>query len=333
VKRTTRARGGRGDFPGQLQMDWDNVAGTTLPVTSSIPSSSTASSRNDEPRDESVPLVQHLPWDFQNTFPEPTAEAIEAGVIQPEDTEPENIKSIHEEHAREALTALHDLDTVLDARRRGVDPATGRPPRTAASRERLHKVFKTEPARLEQWFRSLMDTYEEAFGAEAADAFIKAIRARHAGIPVVAEPPRRISPKSAEAHGKPPNRRPANDPSNGAGRRVIARLPVPKPLPYAVTSGQFGHDDRGRPIRPGNHEVREITQRHAEKLIDILDSITQASGSCVPGEASRLQALFAAGLASYAESFGEHAAHQLEAYVRYHITLRDKPMISRPRLR
>jgi hypothetical protein len=52
----------------------------------------------------------------------PVPEAIEAGIVTDEDTEPENIRAIHEEHARELFAALHSLKVVLDARRRGVDP-------------------------------------------------------------------------------------------------------------------------------------------------------------------------------------------------------------------
>lgn len=62
------------------------------------------------------PLVQYLPWDFHSTFPQPTPEAINAGVISDEDAAPENLRGIHEEHAGEALAVLRDLDRVLDAR-------------------------------------------------------------------------------------------------------------------------------------------------------------------------------------------------------------------------
>ena len=74
-------------------------------------------------------------------------------------------------------------------------------------------------------------------------------------------------------------------------------------------------------MRPGAYEVRETTERHAEKLIDILDSIQQAFGSCAPGEAIRLQGLFDSALAAYAEDFGRHATDQLDAYVRRQASL------------
>jgi DNA-binding GntR family transcriptional regulator len=75
----------------------------------------------------------------------------------------------------------------------------------------------------------------------------------------------------------------------------------------------------------GAHAVREITERHAEKLTDLLDTIEQASGSCIPGEADRLRGLFQSAIADYAEDFGTGAAKQLEAYVRRQIQMRDRP--------
>jgi hypothetical protein len=313
--RRTRQYGGRGDDPGQLQIEW-TAGGGRVATTPPLPASVPATVSIDTPETDQSPLVQRLPWDFKSTFPQPMPAAIDAGVLSNEDAAPENVRALHEEHARELLMVLHDLDAVLDARRLGVDPATGRPPRTDGAKDRLQRLFATEPDRLERWWQTLMDTYEEAFGADAADAFGKALRARHAGIPVIAEESRAMTPMPAAATEEtlvqPRNPKQVRQ----EPRRVLARLPVPKPLPSAVAAGHFGQDDRGRPIRPGAHEVRELTRRHAEKLIDILDSIQQASGSCVPSEAIRLRKLFGAGLSTYADSFGQHPADQLEAYVR-----------------
>jgi hypothetical protein len=310
MKRTGRS-GGRHNLPGQLQLEWSNA--TSGGLATAAPPRPEARSTTTVSTDAatSPPLVQHLPWDFETTFPEPTPEAIEAGLI--EDDEIDTVRWIHLEHAREALAVLHELDVVLDARRQGVDPATGKQPRTPATRERLRKFFETEPGRLEHWYRTLMDTYAEAFGDEAADAFNKALRARHAGIPVTDENP--VSDPS------PPPETPVESHASKIKRRVVARLPVPTPLPSAVVAGQFGYQENGKPLRPGAHEVREITRRHAEKLIDLLDSIAHAAGSCVPGEAKRLQGLFDSALAAYAQDFGQHAADQLESYVRREASL------------
>jgi hypothetical protein len=262
------------------------------------------------------PLVQSLPWDFQSTFPQPTPEAIDAGVVSDEDATPENVRAIHEEHARQMLAVLRELDAVLDARRNGVDPRNNKAPMLKEAKERLQKFFETEPARLERWWQALMDTYEQAFGPAAADAFGKALRARHAGIPVTAEKPRAVTPPPAAVTEETPAQPLIRQLASYAARRIIARLPVPTPLPSAIAASHFGQEENDNPVRPGPHEVREITRRHAEKLIDLLDSIAHAFGSCVPGEANRLQGLFASALAAYAEDFGQYAAAQLEAYVR-----------------
>ncbi len=302
--RTTKGIG-RGDVPGQLQIEWstavaENRAGSTRP-NADLP-----------------PLVQHLKWDFVTSFPEPTPEAIDAGVISNEDTTPEGIRAIHDEHARELLMTLHDWDAVLDARRRGVDPVTGKPPSTNAASERLQKLYVAEPERLERWFQNLMDSYEQAFGGEAAEAFGKAIRARHGGIPVVAEKPS-VDPVeiSREDADKSIRRRVRKSVYRTEPRRTLASLPVPKPLPTAIAAGQFGLNDEGKPIRPGSHEIREITLSHAEKLIDLLDAL--ASGSATGKEMIRTQ--FDEGIAAYAEDFGPHAAARLEAYVRRQASL------------
>jgi hypothetical protein len=317
--RRTRRRGGRGYDPSQLQIEWSRITGGGPVVTTSPPpfsgsASNDASSAGTAPQ----PSVLCLLWDFQTTFPQPTSEAIDAGVISEDDADPENVRSIHEEHAREALAVLRELDVVLDACRRGVDPRNNKAPMLEQAKERLQKFFETEPARLERWWETLMDTYEEVFGPEAADAFSKALRARQAGIPVTAEQPRAVTPTPAAAKEETPARpRIPKQARRQESRRIVARLPVPKPLPSAIAAGHFGQEEDGKPLRPGAHEVREITEQHAEKLIDLLDSLASAPAT---GK-DALQAQFGTGIAAYAEDFGQHAADQLEAYVKRQASL------------
>ena len=191
--------------------------------------------RPQEPSGASSPLVQILPWDFRTSFPAPLEAAIEAGRIHEDDAEPENLRSLHEEHAQHALVLLSDLEAVLDARRRGVDPQTGRPPRTSKQRERLDALFRNEPKRLEHEFDVLMDVYEEAFGAEAANAFRKAIRAWHAGIEVMAE-----------------------------------NAPLKAPQQRSVEAGVFGKED-GEVVNPTREEISEITEHLTDELIALPD--------------------------------------------------------------
>jgi hypothetical protein len=244
----------RGSDPYQLTIDWNAKPAAGIPAAA-IP-----------PMPAPSPKLR-LKWDFCTTFPHPTEQAIEAGLIQPEDVDLESIRSIHEEHARELRNTLDDLDAVRSAQRRGVDPASGHPPKTAASRLRLQKLYESEPKRLERWFENLLGVYADAFGPEAAEAFGNAVRAWHAGVLVTTrEDPASVSatPPASEmpvtARAKPHRER----------SRAIARLPVPKPLPQAVAAGNFGMEENGKPVRPGPDEVREITLAHADKLVDLL---------------------------------------------------------------
>jgi hypothetical protein len=297
--------------PQQLQIDW--TGGAAAPPTPEVEISTARVPPSVQPNG----LTLKLKWDFKTSFPPPTQEALDAGTMSDEDAEPENLRAIHDEHARELLMTLHDLDAVLDARRRGVDPRNNKAPMLAEAKERLQKFFQTEPARLEQWFKSLMDTYESAFGAEAADAFGKAVRAWDAGVDVIDESrPAASLPVPANEPEKPPEiskpePAPVKIPRKRNPARIIAKLPVPRPLPSAVAAGHFGQEENGRPVRPGAREVRDITEQHAEKLIDLIDTIR--SGPMNGKEA--LQEQFAAGIAAYAEDFGQHAADQLQAYV------------------
>jgi hypothetical protein len=296
-----RGHGGRGDIPGQFQIDWSGV-GKPAAVFDTSPL----------PAPDSAPLVQRLKWDFKITFPQPTQEALDGGIIPDEDTRPENIRAIHDEHARELLGVLHELDAVLDARRRGVDPRNNKTPMLAPAQERLQKFFETEPVRLVRWWQAQLDVYAEAFGPDAADAFGKAIRAWHAGIEVTLDSPAKAVTMTPEPKPAPKELFPHSSSRRERPRRIPARLPVPWPLPSAVTAGHFGQEEEGKPVRPGPAEVRAITEQHAEKLIDLLDAIASASAA---GKAALLES-FQNGLATYAEDFGEPAARQLEAYVR-----------------
>jgi hypothetical protein len=162
-----------------------------------------------------------------------------------------------------------------------------------------------------------MDVYEEAFGFEARDAFAKAIRAWHAGIEVVAESTARAVANVIEPPASEPESLPLALPRHDRPRRIPARLPVPRPLVAAIAAGRFGQEENGKPVRPGPHEVREITEQQAEKLIELLDQIAGAASN---GNGALLES-FQNALAAYAEDFGRPATDQLEAYVRKQASL------------
>lgn len=255
----------------------------------------------------------NLPWDFINAFPAPLDEAIDAGVIDSSDTTPEGLRSLHEEYGRQAIETLHARDRLADAKRRNVDPATGKPPRTEAARERLAKSLADARERQDHSFDILMLTYADAFGQEAADAFAKAIRARHAGIEV-----------STASRGNNRQEAAATTPKKVKPRRVSTVLPVPKPLAAAVAAGHFGHEENGRPIRPGPVEVRAITEDHAQRMIDLL---AELNTGCADREA--ICSKYAAAMTAYAEDFGEQAAARLDAHVLHEADRRARPSTCR----
>jgi hypothetical protein len=161
---------------------------------------------------------------------------------------------------------------------------------------------------LERFYQNLLATYEDAFGQEAAAAFDKAMRARHAGVPVTAEA-RRSEPSPALS----------DVPSSARSSRIVPRLPIPRPLTDAVRAGRFGLDEQNRPIRPDSDEVADITVNHAEKLLDLLGPGTEAQ--------------YAAALAAYAEDFGPRPAAQLDAYVRRLDREGEQPELPKQRIR
>jgi len=219
----------------QLLLDWSAPAPQQTPepmLPALIPVPETAETS----MPERTGLVPVLPWDFRLSFPQIPDAAIEAGKIYEDDATPDNIKALHEEHAQHGLVILATLDALLDAKCRGVDPRNGRAPRTPKQREALEEIFREEPARLERSFNMLMDAYEDVFGAEAADAFGKAIRAWHAGIEVIAKHP-----------------------------------PSPSPLPASVQGGVFGVEEDGTPIEPEPEEVEAITEIVANELLEETD--------------------------------------------------------------
>ena len=302
------SRGGDGN---QLQLEWD----AARPAQTA-----------ERPREESQPAdprpatvepgaapVLRLRWDFRTRFPHPTHEAIDAGLIEPEAAGPESVRAIHGAHAAELLGVLRDMDAEADARR-GTGSAMVRADQAA------------EPSRLRRWHANLLGVYGDLFGPEAAEAFDKAVRAWHARVEVVvengADVPASASPPPSDPEPPPiPTVRVIETPPNAlastpARTRVVARLPVPKPLPQAVAAGHFGQDEDG-PIRPRPDEVREITEAHAELLADMVADLAEADRRGVgPTEVARRVAQLHDAVRKYAEDFGDHAAEQLLAYAR-----------------
>jgi hypothetical protein len=96
-------------------------------------------------------------------------------------------------------------------------------------------------------------------------------------------------------------------------RRIVARLPVPQPLLTSVDAGTFGRNEDGSVIHPGTDEIRAITESLVDRLIELLDAIPN-----VRDDSARqaFEKQFREAITMYGIDFGDHAAGQLEAYVR-----------------
>jgi len=256
------------------------------------------------PATEDCPTVE-LRWDFEQTFPRPLEQAIEAGLLHEEDADPEALRSLHAAHAREVMALLSRIDVVADARRRELDPETGRAPRTEKAKDALRRRLAREPEYLRHTLDVLIDVYAEAFGDEAAVCFRTACEARHAGYHVVAQQQRPGAAQSIARDSKCPPASGWAEPDRSApfpGEAEDDGLPLARPLCAAVLAGVFGFEDDGRPVDPSAEEVEAITRPQAERLIAA--SQTPSSG----WEHSREI------LRRYEEDFGAQAAERLERY-------------------
>jgi hypothetical protein len=251
--------------------------------------------------DTASPLLQVLPWDFSKTFPPVLQDALDAGVVEEEDAEPEGLTALHAEHAREMLAALSELDRVQDTRRAAVNPAvdrsvTGNAPHTQVTKEKPTEKLCREVDRLEHWWQTLLDTYETVFGPQAADAFDKYVRARHARIEVMAMP----EPLAC----------------------VVPDLPLPKPLPASVRSG--GLDEDG-PVDPGEEEVHEITESHVQIVTELVAAFRRPGPSPIAKDPSVRPII-----EKHAAEFGREATAALLEYCRRRAMLNDAVPIHSP---
>jgi hypothetical protein len=279
---------------GQLMIDW-TAATTPVPVTP-------AASESPAPPEPTMPSgsfdspspVQVLPWNFETHFPPVLPDAVDAGVLTEEDSEPEALAALHAEQGRVLLAALSDLDKTHEARRQSIDPATGQAPRSEKKKQELPEKLSGEIERLERWWQTLLDTYEAGFGIAAVEAFDKFIRARHAGIPIIVQP----------SYAEPP--------------ALAPTLPRPRPLPQSVNAGVFGQDEEG-PVNPSEEEVMDITINHAEMIMELMEAFRGASQPDPTNQNLSDQVQEAA--RKYAEDFGWLAGEKLLTYCHRRVVL------------
>ena len=85
------------------------------------------------------------PWDFSKRFPQPLQSALEAGLLGTDPVGEADVAAIHDELAREALSLLAELDHAIESIRAGLDPRTGKPPKTDARRDKFSRQLDFVP--------------------------------------------------------------------------------------------------------------------------------------------------------------------------------------------
>jgi len=267
----------------QLSFDWGQSELPATPLSAaSVPE---------------TPKPTPSPFNFKTSFPSPRDEAIGAGVFGGEaELDDEAVKTIHEEHGKELLAILLNLDVINDARNEGIDPRTGKAPRTDAGKQKLQAFFRTAPPRLEAHFQSLIDVYASGFGDEAAEHFEAFIHATH---------------ESRDFESEPLSHSP---------------MPVPLPLEEAVGKGHFGMEDEHTPVDPSPEEVSAITELHGERIVELLEQLetldeqlavaTGENRTLLIAQKDKTVCAYQGTLALYSEDFGEVATELLVAWAR-----------------
>jgi hypothetical protein len=324
----------------QLAFNWtvpqenSTPAGTCLPPATDILEPAPPSPDSSQCRQDNGSI--ELPWDFVSSFPPPLPAAIEAGQFGEREVTDEHNASVHAAHATECLAILEQLDALEEAKGMRVDPRTGKKPRTPQTRERLRRYLETAPVEARKTFDTLMDVYTDAYGSVAAHAFRQALEATHAGLQIRVKP---AEPPQADAASKPvtetqdtPNDESLEPPP--PTREDDPAPPVAVPLTRAVERAVFGEDEFG-PVEPSPEEVSEITQVHAEKLIELrqsLDEVNRALGRARENERpaliqkkDRALCAYQQSLGLYEEDFGRQAAERLDAWVREQVYFRETP--------
>lgn len=313
----------------QLRFDWNQAK--------SEPSSPLHSETMPKLADASLETTSVEPqskWDFLNTFPNPRGDAVQAGLFGMDELTGDQIRGIHIERAAECFSLLVELTRINEARLTRVDPRTGSKPRTANTRKRLDEFLNSEPRRLTRDFNHLMAVYEDGFGEDAAKAFRMHLLSAHpkAYLEQVGDP--EYEEPIATVITPPP------DPGMGAETDLEHRadnqtsssenpLPTPRPLPEAMGRGAFGRDEDGV-VDPSEEEVEEITQRHGEKLIEVLERLQQTDDRLLRmngGDAHLLceregiHSEYMAALSAYGEDFGSDSRMRLDAWAQSELRL------------
>jgi hypothetical protein len=123
--------------------------------------------------------VEAVAWDFVERYPDPLDEAINAGVFGDLDIDGEAVVAIHEEVGREVLAMLAAFDEMVKLMRHGLDPKTGKLPKTEERRAEIERLLSTLGQARKRALEEALAAYMNGFGLEAARAFGHHLYARH----------------------------------------------------------------------------------------------------------------------------------------------------------
>lgn len=118
----------------------------------------------------------------------PLSSAIEAGVfgvdldgaINPDE---HAVAALTQEHVHELTCILVEVEALQEAVRTGVDPRTGRLPRTTEATERATERWRCELDQLQSHYASMLTAFEDGFGPEASRQLDEWVRRQVAGAP------------------------------------------------------------------------------------------------------------------------------------------------------
>ncbi len=121
-----------------------------------------------------APLAElQAPPTSDTPIAKPLREAVENGIFGtttdgPIDPDEDEVRAMTEEHGRELIVLLADIQAVQDAVRTGDDPRTGKAPRTPEAEAKLREFLEGEEPRLKSAYAAALDAYARGFGNDAA---------------------------------------------------------------------------------------------------------------------------------------------------------------------
>lgn len=118
----------------------------------------------------------------------PLRSAIDAGIFGitaagPMEPDEHEIAALVQEHSNELAGLLIEIDALEDAIRTGVDPRTGRMPRTPEAAEKATARWRQDVEQAKVSYANMLAAFEEGFGADAGRELDGWLRSRVAGMP------------------------------------------------------------------------------------------------------------------------------------------------------